>query len=378
MKLSEALQELSNFFRTKEAQDLLNIIDGEQGNIYKSVKILYYACILLICFGVSLSLCSVSFLFRVLTCIFLFAFIILTSAYMTDEETIKQYGEYGKELLKNMISYIFPFLQTNTTDTIDIAKIKESKIFPVFFAYFNDDTITGEYENAKIKIAESTLSYFFTGTSKKMNLKNIDPKAFTVPVILFTLGLFVFPNLRFIFPDLIYGTGIQPKLPMILILLNWTILVVYLIIQKFKGVIVDIEFNKNFSGHTIIVPKNIMPHSLGKEYKKVLLEDVNFMKEYNVYSTSQIDARYILTTAFIKRFHDIKLSFNVKSLKCSFKHNKMLIAIATKKDLFSIFDYSFSTHKPKPAKTNCQRAFNEVYSLLAIIQVLKLNKKIGL
>ena len=59
MKLSEALQELSNFLRTKEAQDLLNIIDGEQENIYKSVKILYYACILLICFGVSLSLCSV-------------------------------------------------------------------------------------------------------------------------------------------------------------------------------------------------------------------------------------------------------------------------------------------------------------------------------
>ena len=280
--------------------------------------------------------------------------------------------------LKNMISYIFPFLQTNTADTIDIAKIKESKIFPVFFAYFNDDTITGEYENAKIKIAESTLSYFLTGTSKKMNLKNIDPKAFIVPVILCILGLFVFPNLRFIFPDLIYGPGIQPKLPIILILLNWTLLVAYLIIQKFKGVIVDIEFNKNFSGHTIIVPKNIMPPSLGKEYKKVLLEDVNFMKEYNVYSTSQIEARYILTTAFIKRFHDIKLSFNVKSLKCSFKHNKMLIAIATKKDLFSIFNYSFSTHKPKPAKTNCQRAFNEVYSLLAIIQVLKLNKKIGL
>lgn len=66
----------------------------------------------------------------------------------------------------------------------------------------------------------------------------------------------------------------------------------------FRVLILKLEMNKNFSGQTIVVPKYINYNARNKE--EVILEDTNFMKLNNVYSTDQIEARYLLTPSFME------------------------------------------------------------------------------
>ena len=70
--------------------------------------------------------------------------------------------------------------------------------------------------------------------------------------------------------------------------------------------------NKNFSGQTIVVPKYINYNARNNE--EVILEDTNFRKLNNVYSTDQIEARYLLTPSFMERIKSIGKIFAQKAL----------------------------------------------------------------
>jgi hypothetical protein len=79
-------------------------------------------------------------------------------------------------------------------------------------------------------------------------------------------------------------------------------------VTDFSGLIVKIQMNKNFSGKTIAGTKWEIEKLSG--FEEVKLEDVEFMKDMKVYSTDQIEARYILTTAFMERLYQLGESFS--------------------------------------------------------------------
>lgn len=78
-------------------------------------------------------------------------------------------------------------------------------------------------------------------------------------------------------------------------------------ITDFKGLIVKIQMKKNFTGRTIVGMKGDIVKMRG--FEKVELESVDFMKNREVYSTDQIEARYILTTAFMERLQNLGANF---------------------------------------------------------------------
>ena len=133
---------------------------------------------------------------------------------------------------------------------------------------------------------------------------------------------------------------------------------------------------KNFEGETVIFensPSNFVVNKAKlKNFTRTELEDVEFNKKYLTYTTNQIEARYILTTAFIERLKNIKFAFNAKYLRMLFRNNRITIFAEVHKDLFSM------VKDGKTDKKVFDELFEEMYSVLSLVDELKLNVKTGL
>lgn len=139
--------------------------------------------------------------------------------------------------------------------------------------------------------------------------------------------------------------------------------------NSFYGVFVMLDMNKNFSGKTIVTPRLIR-----NNLEEVELEKSEFTKKFTIYSDDQIEARYILTPAFMERFVKLKKVFNTSLIQAAFYNNRLLIAIEQPRDCFMLFDNEQPLNDFKPYQT----FFNELVAILEIVDVLKLNEKLGL
>ena len=110
------------------------------------------------------------------------------------------------------------------------------------------------------------------------------------------------------------------------------------------------------------------------KFKKVDLEDTKFAKLYNVETTDQVEARYILTTAFMDRINNLRRIFNSKDIRIFFENNKMTIAIRTTKDLFEIGDINCSIHDFKQVN----QFYEEITTIISFIEYFKLTNRTGL
>ena len=103
----------------------------------------------------------------------------------------------------------------------------------------------------------------------------------------------------------------------------------------------------------------------------VKLEDPEFSKRYNVYSSDQVEARYLVTTAFMERFNNLQTAFGTNKVKCSFYNDSIMFAISTEKNLFEVGNLFCSLSNPKQMRT----FFNELASILALVDYFKLNEE---
>lgn len=123
----------------------------------------------------------------------------------------------------------------------------------------------------------------------------------------------------------------------------------------FKGVFFVADFNKKFSGYTLVLPDiaEKMFGKLGQNLQAfssrgdlIKLEDPEFEKEFCVYASDQVEARYILSPSLMQRIVEFKRKWNTK-VYLSFRDSKVYIAIKMDKNLFetrlfkSIVDYNF-------------------------------------
>ena len=140
---------------------------------------------------------------------------------------------------------------------------------------------------------------------------------------------------------------------------------------EFKGVLISLEIPKKFTGHTIVRERDLINFG---PYQEVKLEDPEFSKNFYVSSTDQVEARYLLTTAFIQRYKNVQKAFGANTISCSFLANKLLLAIPSYKDLFSLGDLN------KPASDTKQFTvfLNEMISIFELIEELKVYQNIGL
>lgn len=91
----------------------------------------------------------------------------------------------------------------------------------------------------------------------------------------------------------------------------------------FSGVFFVADFNKNFSGVT-----HVLPRASGRETSAnlVKLEDPDFERAFVVHSTDQIESRYILTPALMRRILDFQTESKI-AVSIAFANSNIFIAM---------------------------------------------------
>lgn len=154
----------------------------------------------------------------------------------------------------------------------------------------------------------------------------------------------------------------------------------YETVEVFHGILILLNMNKNFSGQTVVLQDkgffNVfskISHNL-KGLSNVKLEDSVFEKEFEVFASDQIEARYLLTTAFMERMLKLRAAYHADKIEFSFFNNQLFIALETNRDMFE----ATSLFKTCLNKKLVEEAYLQIVSIFAIIDILSLDKRIGL
>ena len=142
----------------------------------------------------------------------------------------------------------------------------------------------------------------------------------------------------------------------------------------FKGVMIKLDMNKSFTGNTVIRPDTLKHASPAANLKHTTLEDVVFEKKFDVFTDDEVEARYLITPSFMERLNNMKTAFSADRVSCAFYDKYLLVGLHTSKDLFSICSLKEPVNDGKQFFT----MFEEILSIIKLIDHFKLNPKIGL
>jgi hypothetical protein len=147
-------------------------------------------------------------------------------------------------------------------------------------------------------------------------------------------------------------------------------------VTVFKGPLLAMTFPKPFKGTTLLqTDRTMVGNFLSRAFtqgERVRLEDPEFEKQFEVYSTSQVEARFILTPDFMVRLLRLQKRFG-KDLQAAFQDNEMLIAINGAADRFeagSLDDHA-DPHAP------IARTVEELKAIFDLIETLNLTSQTG-
>lgn len=148
----------------------------------------------------------------------------------------------------------------------------------------------------------------------------------------------------------------------------------------FDGVYFVLCPRKRFSGKTIVtrdygfIGNKLSGLFKGGGLETVRLEDPEFEKKFEVYSTDQIEARRLLTTSFMQRLLDLCKVMGSRDIACSFFEQKLLITVATSHNYLA----PPSAFRPVNFEDDFQKVVKEMQIIFDIIDTLKLDMDIGL
>ena len=149
----------------------------------------------------------------------------------------------------------------------------------------------------------------------------------------------------------------------------------------FQGLFIISEFPKEFQGTTVVLPDRaernfgeylgswLQSNNFNRD-QLIKMDSVAFEKEFVVYGTDQVEARYILTPLLMEKILHYKKRIN-ENILLSFTNKKIYIAIDYNDDLFepSVFH---SLLKYKIA----MQYIETLYLAIGIVDELKLNQKL--
>lgn len=270
----------------------------------------------------------------IITCIILLViFIFMINFFMQDIRLIlgyfvvssviigllkKGYTSNFKDLLiKDIIKFISEDLVFNKSGKIDENQFRKSKLFTDFNRYDGEDYISGEIEYKSDSLSDDKLKLEFSELSVEKEV----------------------------------GSGKDRR-----------------VITIFNGMFYVVDFNKEFEYYTKIIPDS--KKGFFKRKDRVMLEDDLFEKIYEVYSESQFESRYILSTSMMERLVEFYKK-RMKNIYLAFNSNKVYIAVESGTDYFEpkIFTslYKFDIIK---------EYYEDLEMVISVIEELKLNIKI--
>ena len=108
----------------------------------------------------------------------------------------------------------------------------------------------------------------------------------------------------------------------------------------FRGMFCWLKFVKKLNGHTVVLPKSQL-HKINRlasfnfqEEQQIHLEDPRFTDSFDVYSTDQVEARYVLSSVLMERIVTLKERFD-RPVFLSFQNKQLYLAIENPNGLFS-------------------------------------------
>lgn len=116
-------------------------------------------------------------------------------------------------------------------------------------------------------------------------------------------------------------------------------------VTLFRGLFFVGDFNKHFEGVTVVVPDTaermlgswlgnlLQKANFGRSGELVKLEDPDFEKVFAVYGSDQVEARYILTPALMRRLLDFRTRTG-RAISVSFAESCVFVAVSQVRDLF--------------------------------------------
>ena len=156
----------------------------------------------------------------------------------------------------------------------------------------------------------------------------------------------------------------------------------------FNGIFILLGMNKDFLGKTVVKKDSgKMGNWFTRKFNKPLfseeasnlnnvkLEDPVFEKKFEVYSSDQVEARYLLTTSFMERLLELSGLFSKNGvIQCSFYKNKLLLMIPSDKNRFEVG----SIYQPATFIDDINLILDEMAIIFQIIDILKLEERTGL
>ena len=137
-----------------------------------------------------------------------------------------------------------------------------------------------------------------------------------------------------------------------------------------KGVL----FAYVFLGVLLILILAMLSNIYHNKAQEINLEDANFEKNFYVECGNPVEARYILTPAFMERLNELKTVYAAKNIWVEIENNQVTFAIQTNYDLYEVGDL----YAPATDLKNFNKFFDEIMAITEIIDHFKLNEKTGL
>jgi hypothetical protein len=148
----------------------------------------------------------------------------------------------------------------------------------------------------------------------------------------------------------------------------------------FKGLFFVADFNKHFAGSTYVWDNGNAEaytgffarlfSSFSQSVEKVDLESPEFENEFDVFSTDQVEARYILSPSLMVRMVNLKQKMGCE-MRASFVNTKMYMTFELREDLFEP-----GIHSSNENFETAWKYVNEFSLFFEIIEELNLNTRI--
>ncbi len=227
---------------------------------------------------------------------------------------VRRYKQDVKSKFMPVVCEFFGNMTYGLTGTSMVETMYRDEIFPSYTSAQMEDFIEGTYQSVKVKIHESTL--------KRKNGKN------TVTV--------------------------------------------------FRGFVLELEFPKEFHGKTTMLKDGGTMGNFftGKDFKglaRVELEDPEFEKMFQVFSSDQVEARFVLTTAFMERLLNLaklRSPNGTPKVQCVFEHKTLVISVPCTQDLFEPGSISKSALQVE----DLHAFLEQMKQVFELVDVLKLTR----
>jgi hypothetical protein len=136
-------------------------------------------------------------------------------------------------------------------------------------------------------------------------------------------------------------------------------------VTVFRGQIIRMAFPKKFLGTTVVRRDAGFFNSvmgMGSKMERVGVADPTFERTFEIFSTDQVEARYLVHPVLMQRLLDLERNFEGKRLRCGFQDGEVVIAIEGG-DKFEVGDMT----KPLTDPTMARAIVDELRTIMLLM-----------